>query len=90
MKKKLGIILTICLLISISLIFVGCTNDKIEFNVQSKFQKTMGKFKGTGFGKNFETKTSDGVVIYKDTRYSDTNSNVNFGPKDINFDLRIK
>ena len=90
MKKEMGIILTICLLISISFILVGCKHDKIQFNAQSKFQQTMKQLNKPGFGKTYETKNSSGVVIFKDKRYSEDSSGMTFGPKDINFDLGIK
>lgn len=77
--------LFVCVLIGISL--AGCADQDIKFYRESKFQDLMNNLPQTK-SKN-KTLNSSGVVIYK-SESEDSQNSINFGPKDIEFDLPIK
>ena len=85
MKK----IILICLCIIGSCCFIGCKNDSIEFNRDPKFNEVLNSLQLPS--NEPKVKRSSGVVIYKDeTQQKNQNSGTNFGPNDINFDIKDK
>ena len=83
-KRYLGLIIVFAGVL-MSLFLFGCENNKIEFYRESKAQALMEKF---GSQQQNKPTIRSGVVILKDD--SSQNSNIHFGPKDINFDLPVK
>ena len=73
----------------ISCILFGCKKDGIKFYRESKVQELMNDFQNQ---KEKDTiKKSSGIIIYRENSTKNSgNSSINFGPKDLNFDLRIK
>ena len=73
----------------ISCVLFGCKKDGIKFYRESKVDEIMHDFKNQ---KEKDTvKKSSGIIIYKDnSSKSSGSSSINFGPRDLNFDLRIK
>ena len=81
----------VCVLISF--VLFGCKNDKIQFYRESGVQQFMQDAKdGLNFNSDVTTtRSSSGVVIYKDNSTQDTTGgSATFGPKDIDFDMPIK
>ena len=82
----------VCVLISF--VLFGCKKDGIKFYRESGVEQFLNDTKN-GLGLNSEstttTRSSSGVVIYKDNSTKDTTGgSASFGPKDLNFDLPIK
>ena len=74
----------------ISCVLFGCKNDKIKFYRESKVQELMHGFQDNNPKKDSIQKSS-GIIIYRDnSAQNSTNQSINFGPKDLNFDLKIK
>ncbi len=75
----------VCVLIGI--ILCACSTQKIEFKRESAFDKVM----KDAMPQKDSIKRNNNIYIYK---YNDgkkiDNSNMKFGPKDVNFDLPIK
>ncbi|MBR3605128.1 MAG: hypothetical protein IKL52_03765 [Candidatus Gastranaerophilales bacterium] len=83
-KRYLGLIIVfagVCM----SLLLFGCENNKIEFYRESKAQALLNKFSTQQQNK---PTVRSGVIILKDD--SSKNSTINFGPRDINFDLPVR
>lgn len=82
MKKNNFCFIFICVLISI--VLVGCSTQKIEFKRESAFQNTMNNISTPK--KDTVTKSKNIYIYsYGDSEKTD-NSNMNFGPKEVNFD----
>ena len=74
----------------ISCVLFGCKNDKIKFYRESKVQELLHGFQDDNDKKDL-IKKSSGIIIYKDnSSKNSSNQSINFGPKDLNFDLKIK
>ncbi len=90
MVKKIIRFLFIFFCVLISCVFFGCKNDGIKFYRESKVQELMHDFQKPSEKKDV-IKKSSGIIIYKDNSGESSKSQgINFGPKDLNFDLRIK
>ena len=86
MKKNFYVIIFFQLMLCLGLISSGCKHDKIKFYRESAAENIKKSFPNN---KKSEVKiNSSGVIILKDESYK--NININFGPKDINFDLPSK
>ena len=85
MKKRYLGLIVVFVGVCLSLFLFGCENNKIEFYRESKAQELMNKFAPQQQNK---PAIRSGVVILKDD--SANNSNIKFGPGDINFDLPVK
>ena len=81
-KKKISIIL-ILLLVSLSLLLLGCKVEKIQFNRESQAQNLLNKISNPS--NSTQIRKSSGMIIIKNE--SNNNSNTIFGPSDIKFDL---
>ena len=81
MKKKIALVFVFGTVFASFFLF-GCKNNKIEFYRESQAAKLMDKFSSQ---QKSRPTTSSGMVILKDDKYSQ--SSINFGPKDINFDM---
>ncbi len=74
----------------ISCVLFGCKKEGIKFYRESKVQELMHNFQEQGEKKD-TVKKSSGIIIYKDNSSESSNSQgIKFGPKDLNFDLKIK
>lgn len=82
-KNKLSLILLVSVIL-LSMLLLGCSGDKIQFNRESSAQNLINKMKK----QNINTQNSSGVLILKDE--NNQNSNIHFGPGDLNFDLGVK
>lgn len=82
-KRKFSYIFIISVVL-LSVFLFGCSGDKIQFNRESSAQNLINKMKK----QNINTQNSSGVLILKDE--SNQNSNIHFGPGDLNFDLGVK
>ncbi len=70
-------------------LILGCSNDSIKFQRESKFSEVMKSIQLPS--SQPKVKKSSGVVIYRDEQQQKTpSSNSGFGPSDINFDLKVK
>ena len=85
----------VCVLISF--VLFGCKHEKIKFYRESGVQQLMQNTKngtGTSGSNATTTRSSGGIIIYKDNSVNDTTGgSANFGPigpKDIDFNLKIK
>ena len=68
-----------------SIFLFGCTNNnKIQFYRESKASALMNKFAPQQKAK---PAVRSGIIILRDET---DNSTINFGPRDINFDLPVK
>ena len=76
-------IFTIVLLLFTALLF-GCKAEKIQFYRESSANALMQKFSS----KNKPTTTNSGIIMLHDENPS--GNTINFGPRDVNFDLPIK
>lgn len=85
MKKRYLGLIVIFTGVCLSLFLFGCKDNKIQFYRESKAQELMNKFSTQQQNK---PSIRSGVVILKDE--SGYNSNIKFGPGDINFDLPVK
>ncbi|MBQ8848501.1 MAG: hypothetical protein IJ003_06110 [Candidatus Gastranaerophilales bacterium] len=74
-------------LVSCVLLF-GCANNQIQFKRDSKVTELMNSLNINNTSKN-QVKKSSGMIIYRDTSSSSSNS-MNFGPRDINFDMSMR
>ncbi len=73
----------------ISCVLFGCKKDGIKFYRESKVDEIMHDFKKQE--EKDTVKKSSGIIIYKDNSNKNSGSSgINFGPRDLNFDLRIK
>jgi len=90
MANKIFKVTFILFCVLISCVLFGCKNESIKFYRESKVQDIIHSFRDQDESKNV-VKKSSGIIIYKDNS-NDTQrqNNINFGPKDINFDLPIK
>ena len=82
MKKY--ILIFLCLIVSCC--FLGCKNDKIQFNRESKFSDVMNSIQSD----KPTVRRSSGVVIYKDNSSAAPSNDQNRPTNDMNFDLPIK
>lgn len=82
-KRKFSYIFIVSIVL-LSVFLFGCSGDKIQFNRESSAQNLINKFQK----QKMNAQKSSGVLILKDESYK--NSNINFGPQDINFDLGVK
>ena len=81
------ILIFVCILVSCC--FLGCKNDSIKFNRESKVSELM---KNMGIDSGPKVKKSSGIVIYKDEEQKPATNiqNSNFGPHDPNFDMSVR
>ena len=70
--------------------FLGCTNNTIQIDKESKFSEMMNNLQLPS--SKPKVKRSAGVVIYKEEteQKPKQNTSANFGPGDINFDMKMK
>ena len=64
---------------------LGCKHEQIKFYRESAASNLMNKFNP----EKEKANTPSGMIILKDEKNS-SGQNINFGPRDINFDLPIK
>ena len=84
--KKIALI-TLCIIASCC--FLGCKNDSIQFKRDSKFSELINGLQLPS--SEPKVKKSSGVMIYRDEQQTkNQSSSSNFGPGDINFDLKMK
>ena len=75
----------------ISCVLFGCKKEGIKFYRESKVQELMHGFQEQNDKNKDVIKRSSGIIIYKDNSNKNSNNqSINFGPKDLNFDLKIK
>lgn len=88
MKIKVLNLFFIFVCVLISLVLFGCKQDGIKFYRESGVQQFM---RDSNQPNNTTVKNSSGVVIYRDNTVKDsTGGSAKFGPKELDFDLRIK
>lgn len=85
MDKKIIVITLVLMLLSAGLFLFGCQHDQIIFNRESQAANVIKKFSN----QNTQTKKVPGMIILKDDS-ADSKININFGPKDINFDMPVR
>ena len=88
MKKLNFMSLTVILCITVA--SCGCSTKKmrkIQFNVKNRFQEYK---KDGNILQDTSLTKSKGYIIYKTNNNSESGFNMNFGPKDINFDLHVR
>jgi uncharacterized protein YycO len=93
MKNIVKISLLITATVLTSFILSACKHDTINFKPESKvsqMMKNISKNNSSGNSKKSVLKKSSGVIIYKDTSNTDNSGGVQFGPKEIKFDLPIR
>ena len=93
MKNKILKVSFILFCVLISCVLAACKKETIKFYRESKVQELMQSFQGSTETKqqNGVVKKSSGIIIYKDTSTNaNEKSSVQFGPRDVNFDLHIK
>ena len=93
MKKDFVKYFAFGILIVFSVALFGCKHETIKFYRESKVSEVMNKIKnqdGSSGSKKGVLKKSSGVIIYKDTSSSGSSGGINFGPRDINFDMPIR
>jgi len=85
--KKI-ILIFICIIVSCC--FLGCANNSIQFNRESKFSEVINSLQLPS--SEPKVKKSSGVVIYRDEsqQKQQQTSGSNFGPGDVNFDIKVK
>ncbi|MBQ8476195.1 hypothetical protein IJ670_00820 [bacterium] len=84
--KKLALII-VCIIVSC--MFLGCKHDAIQFYRESKVSEMMKDLQNNQ--NHTSVKKSSGIVIYKDESNTPSNTpSLNFGPRDIEFDMPIK
>ena len=71
------------LIILTSLLLFGCKHEAIKFYRESAASSMIDKFAP----KKQNAKPNSGMIILKDET---SESNINFGPSDINFDMPVK
>lgn len=86
----------ILLLVFASVFCCGCSikniqKGTIKIRHESKIKSIKENYEAQNSKKGI-VKKSSGVIIYKDnsTQNFDGLKNVNFGPRDINFDIKVK
>ena len=82
--KKNKHILYILLFAFFGALLFGCKHSTIEFYRESKANSLMQKFSN----KKAPASVKSGIIILKDDNYNE--SNINFGPRDIIFDMPMK
>ena len=82
-KKTLSVIL-IMVAVFLSVFLFGCKNNQIKFYRESQAESIINKFSQNKAHVN----KSSGMIILRDE--SNNNSNIKFGPSDLNFDLPVK
>ena len=83
MKKRYTSLILLCFLGLCSCFLFGCKHDSIKFYRESAAANVLNKF---GPQKS-QAKVKFGVIILKDEA---NESNINFGPRDINFDMPVR
>ena len=84
MNKKVLSVIFLLLALSTSLLLFGCKVEKIQFNRESQVSKLINKVSDT----KPKTNSKSGIIILKDD--NESQNTINFGPKDINFDMPIR
>lgn len=85
MDKKIIVVTLILMSLSAGLFLFGCQHDQIIFNRESQAANLIKKFSN----QDAQTKKTPGMIILKDDS-DDSRININFGPRDINFDMPAK
>lgn len=85
MNKKVLSISLLLFTLSTSLFLLGCQNSQIKFNRESAASSLLNKF---STNEKPQVK-GHGIIILRDES-SSLNNNINFGPRDINFDMPAK
>ena len=80
MKKRYVSLILISLAILSSVFLFGCKHDTIKFYRESAASTMINKFAP----QKSNVKVNSGIIILKDEV---NQSNINFGPRDINFDM---
>lgn len=77
-----------CLMFGLCLFLAACRNNTINLGNASNAQKLM---KNYNIQQNKPTvQKSSGIIIYKDnTTINKTSEKVNFGPKDLDFNMKF-
>ena len=83
MKKTYLSLAFLMFVICASLFLLGCEHEKIKFYRESAASSLINKINAPT---KQPVKTSSGMIIIKDEN-DDSRFNINFGPKDINFDM---
>ena len=82
-KRYVSLFILIILIILISLFLFGCKHETIKFYRESAASSMVNKFAP----KKQNAKPNSGIIILKDET---SESNINFGPRDINFDMPVR
>ena len=82
MKKSVLSLFFILIVFCASLFLFGCQNQKIEFNRESAVTSLIKKTNNP----KTQVKSSSGIIILRDEEQTPS-ININFGPRDINFDM---
>lgn len=83
-KKKISVLFVLTIL-CVSLFLFGCKQDTIKFYRESAASSLINKFKDEN---NTQSKSS-GIIILRDDS-SNSKNTINFGPRDINFDMPMR
>lgn len=83
MKKKRSYLNVFFLIMFLSIFLFGCKHDTIEFRRESSVSKMFNNIEN----RNDKPMVKSGIIILRDDTQE---TNVNFGPKDINFGLPAK
>lgn len=83
MQKNIVNIRIIFLVFLFPIFLFGCKHDTIEFRRDSAVTNLLKK--STSYSQN--QKVNSGIIILKD---EPSESNINFGPRDINFDMPMR
>ena len=87
MKKNILNIFFVLMIFAATFFLFGCQHDRIQFYRESKVTSVIKQISGEE--KKPTVKKSSGVIIYKDTSNSSATP-INFGPRDLIFDLPSK
>ena len=86
MNKKVHAFIVAFVVVIFSVFLFGCKHETIKFYRESAATTLIDKFKGEEASSK---KSNSGVIILKDENYQN-NNNINFGPRDINFDMPVR
>lgn len=89
--KNLGYI---AIILGFALFLSACSKKQsINFYRESKVKNALDTIKAQTEPKKDTIHKSSGIIIYKDNSYQNNSINkkdINFGPKDPNFDIKIR
>ena len=84
MKNRSFSVIFLFFIFVASVFLFGCSHEKIKFYRESAASSLMNKFGNQN--EKIKPMTSSGVIILN-TKKPDYKININFGPRDINFDM---